>query len=164
MNGSEFYELKLSLALGKGRGHTHSDAKEVAPVDAKLKHLEMLQGVINRMAGNSFLLKGWCVTLVSALLGLAASGSDKRFVLLAYYPALMFWILDGYYLRQERLFRKLYDKVRLSAETPIDFSMNTGPFDRDVGSWVAVMVSRTLAFFYITILGAILAVKLLTTG
>ena len=101
-------------------------------MDAKLKHLEMLQGVINRMAGNSFLLKGWCVTLVSALLALAASGSDKRFTLLPYYPVLMFWILDGYFLRQERLFRKLYERVRLTDESLIDFSMDTDQFKNQV--------------------------------
>ncbi len=28
-------------------------------MDAKLKHLEMIQAVITRMAHNSFLLKGW---------------------------------------------------------------------------------------------------------
>lgn len=32
------------------------------------KHLALVQGVINRLAGNSFSLKGWSVTLVSALL------------------------------------------------------------------------------------------------
>src|SRR5438034_7662532 len=103
------------------------DQTEGALVEAKLKHLDMVQGVINRMAVNSFLLKGWCVTLVSALLALSASDSDKRFALLAYYPSLMFWILDGYHLRQERLFRKLYDNVRLKTDSSIDFSMDTSP-------------------------------------
>ena len=39
------------------------------------KHLELIQGVINRMAGNSFHLKGWSVVLVSALFALAASNA-----------------------------------------------------------------------------------------
>ncbi len=41
-------------------------------MEAKLKHLEMIQGVVNRMASNSFQLKGWSVVLVSALFALAA--------------------------------------------------------------------------------------------
>ncbi len=81
-------------------------------MESKLKHLEMIQAVVNRMASNSFLLKGWSVTLVSALLALAAANSDRRFVFVAVLPLLMFWLLDAYFLRQERLFRKLYDKVR----------------------------------------------------
>jgi hypothetical protein len=32
----------------------------------KIKHLEMIQAVISRLANNSFLLKGWSITLVSA--------------------------------------------------------------------------------------------------
>lgn len=36
--------------------------------DHKVSHLEMIQGVINRMAGNSFALKGWAVTLVAGIL------------------------------------------------------------------------------------------------
>ena len=31
-----------------------------------VKHLEMTQGIINRLANNSFLLKGWSMTLVVA--------------------------------------------------------------------------------------------------
>ena len=36
----------------------------------KHKHLELIQGVINRLSTNSFLLKGWSVVLVSALFAL----------------------------------------------------------------------------------------------
>lgn len=31
-------------------------------IENKLKHLEMLQAIINRMAVNSFSLKGWSVS------------------------------------------------------------------------------------------------------
>jgi hypothetical protein len=94
-------------------------------MEAKLKHLEMIQSVITRMAGNSFLLKGWTVTLVSALFVLSEVDKNQNFVLLALLPAMAFWGLDSYYLRQERLFRKLYDKVRTLDPVSIDFSMNT---------------------------------------
>jgi len=49
-------------------------------MEIKLKHLEMIQGIINRMAGNFFLLKGWCITLISALFALAANNSNPFFV------------------------------------------------------------------------------------
>ncbi len=64
----------------------------------KLKHLELIQGVINRLATNSFQLKGWSVVLVSALFALAVPGSRAAFVYLAYIPAIVFWGLDGYFL------------------------------------------------------------------
>ena len=81
-------------------------------MEKKLKHLELIQGVINRMAHCSFLLKGWSVILLSGLFALAAKETNPLFVYLAYLPVIAFWVLDGYYLYQERLYRKLYGHVR----------------------------------------------------
>ncbi len=113
-----------------------------------MKHLEMLQAIIQRMAGNSFMLKGWNVLLVSAILALAVDSSKACLVFLAYMPAFVFWILDGYFLHQERLFRKLYDKVRETGEDAMDFSMDTAPVVDQVSSWPCVMLSRTLLLFH----------------
>lgn len=119
----------------------------------KLKHLEFIQNVISRMAQNSFLLKGWTVTLVAGLLAFAnIKEMDYKFIILAYIPAIFFWLLDGYYIRQERLFRKLYDEVRLKDSHIIDFSMNTSLFNNDVDNWLFVCISRTLIMFYLPIL------------
>lgn len=132
-------------------------------MEKKLKHLEMLQAIISRMARNSFLLKGWNVVLVSAIFALASSESKSSLVFLAYLPATMFWLLDGYFLRQERLFIKLYDKVRATSEDDIDFSMNTKPVKNKVASWLCVAFSRTLFLFHGAILLTITAVWLVPT-
>lgn len=66
-----------------------------------------MQGVIDRLAGNSFALKGWSVTLVSALLALAVSETKSDLILVALLPALTFWGLDGYFLAQERHLERL---------------------------------------------------------
>lgn len=113
----------------------------------QIKHLEMLQAVISRMANNSFLIKGWCITLVSALLALAAK-DVKGMVFVAYLPVLMFWWLDAFFLRQERLFRKLFDRVREDDRAETDFSMNTQPVDHLVVSRAKVALSQTLGWFY----------------
>lgn len=121
-------------------------------MDAKLKHLEFIQAVISRMAGNSFLLRGWSVTLVVAVLALAnGQDSKKLLIILAVFPVLMFWGLDGYFLRQERLFRKLYDRIRLLKEEEIDFSMDTSTVSDSVVSWLAVSRSKTLMSFYLPV-------------
>ena len=91
----------------------------------KHKHLELIQGVINRLSTNSFLLKGWSVVLVSALFALSVPDSRVTFVYFAYIPAIIFWGLDGFFLWQEKLFRKLYDRVRILSDEEVDFSMNT---------------------------------------
>ena len=127
-------------------------------MESKIAHLKMVQAVITRMAGNSFLIKGWSVTLVAALFALAAAHTNPLFVYLAYFPALMFWALDAYFLRQERLFRKLYDHVRTSEQAPVDFLMNTQPFAKNVdGAW-SVAFSHTLRLFHGTITATIVVV------
>ena len=45
----------------------------------KIKHLEMVQDVIKRMASNSFILKGWAVTLVAGIMALAEKDADKMY-------------------------------------------------------------------------------------
>jgi|SRR5579883_221875 len=131
--------------------------------DVKIHHLEAIQGVINRMAQNSFLIKGWSVTLVSALFALATAQSNSGFVLLAYVPACMFWILDGYFLYQEKLYRRLFDHVRISKESePAEFfSMDTTSFRNQMPSWLCVALSRTLLVFHGAVLGSIILVMIL---
>ncbi len=131
-------------------------------MDNKRKHLELITSVINRLAGNSFLIKGWGITIIAALLALAAKDKDVVFVYVAYFPIIAFWALDAYFLRQERLFRKLYDHVRLLDETGIDFTMDTRPFQLQVESWVATCFSKTLFLFHgaILVTTAVVAVLL----
>ena len=121
------------------------------------KHLELIQGVINRMADNSFKLKGWSVVLVSALFALAASDTNANFVLLAFLPAIAFWVLDGYFLRQETLFRKLYDDERQKNNPKSDFTMDTSKYKVD--SWPETCWSVTLRIFHGMIIIAILIVR-----
>jgi hypothetical protein len=76
-----------------------------------LKQLEWLQAVITRMASNSFLLKGWAVTLTTALLALSTKDADRTFAILAIYPTLVLWALDAYYLQLERKFRAQFEEI-----------------------------------------------------
>ncbi len=130
--------------------------------ETKIAHLQMIQAVVTRMAGNSFRVKGWTVTLVTALLALAAVDSNRFLVHVAYLPAAMFWALDAYFLRQERLFRKLYDHVREAKDATVDFSMDTHPFN--VGTTWSVAWSQTLCLFHGTITTTIIAVMLVLMG
>lgn len=76
--------------------------------DAVRTHLEIMQGVISRMANNSRSCKVWCVTLVAAVLFLSSRTDEANQVLTALAPAVLFWFLDSYYLLLERAFRKSY--------------------------------------------------------
>jgi hypothetical protein len=102
------------------------------------------------MAGNSFALKGWAVTLVAGIFALASKDTDKMYFLIAYVPILVFWGLDTYYLLQERLFRSLYDKVRNTEEEKIDFNMDTflPEFNTDKNKYLNCFISKTELWFY----------------
>jgi hypothetical protein len=125
------------------------------------KHLELIQGVINRMASNSFKLKGWSVVLVSALFALAANTVRVQFVFVAYFPALAFWLLDGYFLQQERMYRKLYDAVRQETTAAPDFSLNASIYKDQVDSWLGTCLSDTLLIFHGMILAVVVAATVL---
>ena len=122
-------------------------------MERKVAHLQMIQRVTDRLSQNSFFVKGWSVVLVSSLFTLAASNLKLLFVYLAYFPALAFWILDGYFLWQERLFRALYDYVRNLDEDEVDFSMDTSIVKGETTTWAKAVFSKTLFVFH----GAILA-------
>ena len=122
------------------------------------QHLDFIQGVIARMAGNSFLLKGWTVTIAAALFALAGAKSNLIFAILALFPALSFWGLDAYYLRQEKLFRKLYDEVRLASSEVESFSMSTDKYKEKVKSWFELLRSPTVVGLHGVVVGVVFTV------
>ena len=130
-----------------------------------IKHFEFIQAAIARMAGNSFLLKGWTVTITTALFSLAAAGTKPVLVLVALFPTLAFWGLDAYYLRQERLFRALYDDLRLSSITANQsgvelFSLSTEKYKNHVQGLFQTLCFPTVLAFHGTIVSAIICAVL----
>jgi hypothetical protein len=97
------------------------------------------------------------VTSVAALFALAAKDTKPVLVLIAYLPSVMFWALDGYFLWQETLFRRLYDKVRGLAKDQIDFSMSTAEL-ANLPNWLSQTFSKTLVLFHGTIIATIIVV------
>jgi len=118
------------------------------PAEAKVEHLKFVQAVVNRMAANSFLLKGWTVTLVAGLFAFGAKEGDRVFVLIAWIPVVVFAGLDAYYLRQERLFRHLHARVAAKPGTDaVDYAMEVAEF-RPGEPWLRALGSKTVLCFY----------------
>jgi len=130
--------------------------------DETVEHLKLIQGVINRMAQVSFILKGWAVTVVIAGLAFAANASNFWLGLLALFPSVIFWVLDAYYLRQERLFRCLYEKVRLNSNgTAIpSFSMDTTHCKSEIASWCKTLWRPVLCWFYLVVVTLVIIVSI----
>jgi hypothetical protein len=126
-------------------------------MENKRKHLEFIQAAINRMANNSFLLKGWAITLAGGLFALSFKEVDRRYLYVSLAVLSLFWLLDGYYLSRERNFVKLYNSVRIiKEEKEIDFLMDPKKFAKWWG-WPKCTLSITLLLLY----GGLLAVILL---
>lgn len=113
-----------------------------------IKHLEIIQGVINRLANNSFLIKSWSMTIISAsILFISRNQNFSEYISLSFLiPVLGFWILDGYFLWQERIFRGIYNDVRTQEST--NFGM---PISRQTKKikWIKAVFSKTLNIFYL---------------
>lgn len=132
-------------------------------MDNKLKHLEFIQNVITRMNSNSFIIKGWCITLVSALFALAANNSNSKFVLITYVVIPVFWFLDGFFIATERKYRDLYKDVSKKTDSEIDFNMDTEIFAKGNRTWLTGIFSKTLILFYgITIFATLIVMFLLS--
>lgn len=124
-----------------------------------IKHLLMIQNVISRMAHNSFLIKGWGISLISILFALIENQTAHEVLKwLPVFPLLTFWLLDGYFLHQERLYRELYNAVRSLPKT--DFSMNTSTYQKNIPSWVKTCLSKTLILFYLPIAIMIIVINI----
>lgn len=94
--------------------------------DALAAHLQMIQGVIGRMGQNAFSTKTWAVTVMGAALALGRTSVTASWEAAAVVlPLSMFWVMDAYFMRQEHLFRRLFEAAA-RGEVPA-FSMNTGP-------------------------------------
>lgn len=91
-------------------------------VNKKLKHLEMLQNIINRFSTNSFTLKGMNITLITVIFSFLKD-NNIQWIIVMLLLNLTFWILDFYYLKLEKYYRSIFDIVRSLDENEIDFFM-----------------------------------------
>jgi len=127
----------------------------------EVKHLEFIQGVITRMNSNSFQIKGWSVTIASALFAIYASTKNELFILISIIPTMIFWFLDTYYLMQERKFIGLYNDVAGISESPQNlklFEMRPNLYVKDDYHFFNVLKSLTIVSLYLPLSSLIIGV------
>ncbi|MCD4746735.1 MAG: hypothetical protein K8R58_10595 [Bacteroidales bacterium] len=118
------------------------------------KEIDLIQSVINRMANNSFLLKGWLISIIAVVLALSKdsiiSKNNYAIFIILLLPSLTFWYLDAFFLHKERCYRKLYDWVIENRKNCADYlySLNYKRFEKEVKSIFKIMFSTTLIVFY----------------
>src|SRR5215208_4699921 len=125
---------------------------------ALMAHVNLLQGIINRLANNSASCKTWCLGLVAAFIGLAGASKSPGIATYALLAVLLFGCLDAMYLAQERAYRQLFravvDKIRTGKyvlgdafETDAHFGLSG--FFRALLSWSVFPIYLSLIIAYV---------------
>lgn len=128
----------------------------------RIRYLEAIQRVIDRLSNISFILKGWAVSLVAGLMALAASGSNQGYVLIAYIPIAVFWFLDAYFLMMERQYCELFNRNTDLSQPLTQFTVK-----RNKGNIVIfgkALFSITMMLTYIPLISSTLFVMFVIGG
>jgi hypothetical protein len=145
------------------------DHKEVL-----FKEVDLIQSCISRMANNSFLVKGWLITLIAVALALLPEKIEiKPVCVVGLLIITCFWYLDAFFLKTEKLYRWKYDWIIANRTIGNDsYYLNLDPYNEKM--WtpeengekrkppciVSVMFSKTLIPLYLLLVLAVLFVLL----
>jgi len=134
------------------------------------KHLEFLQNNIGRMNQCSFHMKGWAITLVSAMIAVFVTSitkenpGNKIYIYAAIASTILFWILDSLYLSKERKLIAIYNNVIGTGEGTLEISEYEIPINKCKGwtySVFRVMLLPTEILLYgAIIIGLVVLCKL----
>lgn len=116
------------------------------------KEIDLIQGCINRMANNSFLIKGWALGVFAGVTAFTKGENLNNIVLLlctTVVPFICFWVLDAYFLQIERKYRAMYtERLTKRKNNDSDELFNLNPSKYKVSSILRIMFSQTLTIFY----------------
>ena len=144
---------------------TNEQAPEETFLDAEneavIKHMEMYQGIITRMAGNSAACKTWGIPLIAALLGFVIEDKNYYLALLAILTIPILYFLDSYYLMLENSFREgfINSAQKIQAGTfPQSDLYNLFPSDSEKKYWRKSIISFAtwpvyLGLFFLVLFG-----------
>lgn len=129
------------------------------------KEIDLIQSCINRMAQNSFIVRGWAITLITFALALISKSVDLKLLCgILLVVAVCFWYLDAFFLKMERLYRWKYEWVIANRQQNETFLFDLNPYNKDMWGqdkqgnerkeprMIAVMFSKTLIPIYITLI------------
>ncbi|MCI9462670.1 MAG: hypothetical protein HFI48_02135 [Lachnospiraceae bacterium] len=124
--------------------------------DILYKEIDLIQACINRMAQNSLSCKSWCLTLIAGAFALVPENINKWYICVVMLCVdLCFWVLDSFYLLQERLYRDKYEWViQKRLEGNRDFLYDLDPNNENMNledkkrNLMKVMISKSILPIY----------------
>ena len=128
---------------------------------AVLKHMDMYQGIITRMAGNSAACKKWCIPFETAILAYMVTKPELRVLnvqILVIAPIFIFYLLDAYYLKLENQFREGFShsaKLIQQGQFCKDNLFSLKPKGGEIRLWIKAVTSPSTWFVYIGLLALV---------
>lgn len=115
----------------------------------KYKHLELIQGVISRMARNSAHVKTWTVSIVTAIYVFSGLSDTPHWLVVVggCIPIFVFWYTDAKYLQLERCYVKLHGAV-VNGKQVLTGDLNYRPYIQQVDTVFEVAMSWSVSMFY----------------
>jgi len=137
--------------------------------ETMLKEIDLIQSCIKRMGQNSFMVKGWALTLNGLVMGvLSDKGNPLVTQIICMISIFCFWGLDAFFLRTEKLYRWKYEWVIKRRSSTMDYAYDLDPYNENM--WLDIklkngntkkrkkpciprmMITKTLWPMYITLL------------
>lgn len=107
------------------------------------KEIDLIQSCISRMAQNSFMVKGWFVSIYAVILALLPEKVNMLLLCVSLFSVnLIFWYLDAFFLRTEKIYRKVYDWVletRWHNNRELMYQLNPKKFDGKIDKPILFM-------------------------
>lgn len=115
----------------------------------KIAFLNILQGIISRLANTASVIKVASVTASSAFLAFSIN-KDINFYWWMFLPtAAVFWAFHAYFLQQERAFVKIYNDVaKIDRSEEVDFSISKEKLDKFREPYIYILFRKTVVLFH----------------
>ena len=113
-----------------------------------IKHLEIIQEIINRLSSHKPQFQRWFISLITAIniFNINKDINNKFLVLLLI--SLSFLLISNYYLYLERIYINLYNDVRKKDDT--DFSLDIKKY-KNIKKYLFTFCSKSNLIYYIVI-------------
>lgn len=133
--------------------------------DVLEKEIDLVQNCITRMGQNSFNIKGWLIALIIAVIALLPENINTKYIcLIVCGVSLIFWYLDAFFLKTEKLYRWKYDWLIVNRLKTDEYYYNLNPYEKNM--WllnddqskkkepcvIRIMFTKTLIPFYMPII------------
>ena len=149
------------MSKKNNNNRNQTNIMNTADKDDIRQYLDYIESNITRMNQLSFQIKEIATAILTALLTafVAIPGKDGTknafFLFIAIVPTLIFWMLDSYYLQQERKYRGLYEDV-IDFKIEKMFCLSTKGYKAGKYNFFRVLWSKTewtIYFVIIALLG-----------